>query len=196
MQCAQSKPCYGKDSAKFGSWHRNGAKGEETLWGDSFPSSQIDSPQGFFASRLPRATPMGSVLDQFAGLDKQALGLWLDVTSRSVQADGPDLTARQTALMLTVYLEVGPHTVRSLAHKLGVGKPAIVRAIDTLGDAGLVTRIPDPRDRRSVFVIGTQNGASRLSTYAATIARTIADIANIDLRAAEPSFSARDHQLA
>jgi len=115
-------------------------------------------------------------VEQFAALDKQALGLWLDVTSRSVQSQGPDLTARQTALMLTVYLEAGPHTVRALAQRLGVGKPAIVRAIDTLQAAGLVDRRPDPADRRNVFVVGTETGADRLSTFAASIARNIAQI--------------------
>jgi DNA-binding MarR family transcriptional regulator len=119
-------------------------------------------------------------LDQFAGLNKQALGLWLDVTSRSVQSDGPDLTARQTALMLTVYLEPGPHTVRAMAQRLGVGKPAIVRAIDTLQDVGLVERRPDPADRRNIFVVGTDAGAQRLSTYAASIARNIAEITQIN----------------
>jgi DNA-binding MarR family transcriptional regulator len=119
-------------------------------------------------------------LDQFAGLNKQALGLWLDVTSRSVQSDGPDLTARQTALMLTVYLEAGPHTVRALAQRLGVGKPAIVRAIDTLQEVGLVERRPDPADRRNIFVVGTEAGAERLSTYAASIARNIAEITQVN----------------
>ena len=118
-------------------------------------------------------------MDQFAGLNKQALGLWLDVTSRSVQSDGPDLTARQTALMLTVYLEAGPHTVRALAQRLGVGKPAIVRAIDTLQDVGLVERRPDSADRRNIFVVGTEAGAERLSTYAASIARNIAEITQV-----------------
>ena len=119
-------------------------------------------------------------MDQFAGLNKQALGLWLDVTSRSVQSDGPDLTARQTALMLTVYLEAGPHTVRALAQRLGVGKPAIVRAIDTLQEVGLVERRPDPADRRNIFVVGTEAGAERLSTYAASIARNIAEITQVN----------------
>lgn len=118
-------------------------------------------------------------MDQFAGLNKQALGLWLDVTSRSVQSDGPDLTARQTALMLIVYLEAGPHTVRALAQRLGVGKPAIVRAIDTLQHVGLVERRPDPADRRNIFVVGTETGAARLSTYAASIARNIAEITQV-----------------
>ncbi len=137
-------------------------------------------------------------MDQFAGLNRQALGLWLDVTSRSVQSDGPDLTARQTALMLTVYLEAGPHTVRALAQRLGVGKPAIVRAIDTLQDVGLVERRPDPADRRNIFVVGTEAGAERLSTYAASIARHIAEITQINrassLDASEAA--AQRHKLA
>ena len=137
-------------------------------------------------------------MDQFAELNKQALGLWLDVTSRSVQSDGPDLTARQTALMLTVYLEAGPHTVRALAQRLGVGKPAIVRAIDTLQDVGLVERRPDPADRRNIFVVGTEAGAERLSTYAASIAGHIAQITQVNrassLDASEAA--AQRHKLA
>ena len=137
-------------------------------------------------------------MDQFAELNKQALGLWLDVTSRSVQSDGPDLTARQTALMLTVYLEAGPHTVRALAQRLGVGKPAIVRAIDTLQDVGLVERRPDPADRRNIFLVGTEAGAERLSTYAASIARNIAEMTQVNrassLDASEAA--AQRHKLA
>lgn len=109
-------------------------------------------------------------------LDRQALELWLDVTSHTVRADGPDLTARQTALLLTVYLEGGPHTVRALAKRLGVGKPAVVRAIDSLSDAGLLMRAPDPSDRRNVFIEGTPRGALQLSDYASNIARNIAQI--------------------
>lgn len=82
--------------------------------------------------------------------------------------------------MLTVYLEAGPHTVRALAQRLGVGKPAIVRAIDTLQDVGLVERRPDPADRRNIFVVGTEAGAERLSTYAASIARNIAEITQVN----------------
>ncbi len=131
-------------------------------------------------------------MDQFAGLNRQALGLWLDVTSRTVQSDGPDLTARQTALMLTVYLETGPHTVRALAQRLGVGKPAIVRAIDTLQDVGLVERRPDPSDRRNIFVVGTEAGAERLSTYAASIARNIAEITQVSRASSLATTEATD----
>jgi DNA-binding MarR family transcriptional regulator len=113
--------------------------------------------------------------------DRQALSLWLDVTSQAVRARGPDLTARQTAMMLTIYLDTGPHTVRGLAKKLGVGKPVIVRAIDALGDAGLVVRVPDPNDRRNVFIEGTSLGATQLGDYARNIARNIAHITQATL---------------
>jgi DNA-binding MarR family transcriptional regulator len=115
-----------------------------------------------------------------AGVDhvseRQALALWLDVTSRAVRAEGPDLTARQTAILLTVYLETGQHTVRGLAKGLGVGKPAIVRAIDALSDANLVIRVADPQDRRNIFIEGTAHGAQQLSDYARNIARHITNI--------------------
>jgi DNA-binding MarR family transcriptional regulator len=110
------------------------------------------------------------------GRERAALSLWLDVTSQSVQADGPDLTARQTALLLTVYLMPGPHTVRALAKRLVVGKPAIVRALDALSDAGMLVRVPDPSDRRNVFIEGTPQGALQLGDYARNIARNIAEI--------------------
>jgi DNA-binding MarR family transcriptional regulator len=108
--------------------------------------------------------------------ERQALGLWLDVTSRAVRAEGPDLTARQTAILLTVYLKTGQHTVRGLAKGLGVGKPAIVRAIDALSDANLVIRVADPEDRRNIFIEGTSHGAQQLSDYARNIALNISKI--------------------
>jgi DNA-binding MarR family transcriptional regulator len=49
------------------------------------------------------------------------------------------------------YLEEGPHTVRELAAKLDIMKPAITRALDRLAELGLARRVPDPRDRRSVL---------------------------------------------
>jgi DNA-binding MarR family transcriptional regulator len=60
--------------------------------------------------------------------------------------------------MLTSYLTDGPHTVRGLALKLNVSKPAITRALDRLGELDLARRKPDPSDRRSVLVQRTPKG--------------------------------------
>lgn len=89
----------------------------------------------------------------------QALRLWHDVTLDLVRDGEQDLSARQTAILLTIYLETPPHTVRGLARKLGVTKPAVTRALDTLGKLELVTRRRDDGDKRNVIVQRTVRGA-------------------------------------
>ncbi len=89
----------------------------------------------------------------------QALRLWHDVALAQVLDDEPDLSVRQMTVLVTVYLEPQPHTVRALAAKLGVTKPVITRALDTMGRHGLVRRKRDPKDRRNVLVQRTVNGA-------------------------------------
>jgi DNA-binding MarR family transcriptional regulator len=75
-----------------------------------------------------------------------------------VRREGRDLTARQLGVLLICYLEEGPHTVRELAARLDVMKPAITRALDRLAELGFARRGPDPRDRRSVLVQRTRKG--------------------------------------
>jgi len=99
----------------------------------------------------------------------QALRLWHDVTFDLVRDGVQDLSARQLAVLLTVYLEPPPHTVRGLAAKLGVTKPAITRALDTMGRLGLVTRRRDEADRRNVLVQRTVAGALAVERLGDTI---------------------------
>ncbi len=89
----------------------------------------------------------------------QALRLWQQVNLAEVHDDAPDLSERQMAILLTIYLDPPPHTVRGLAAKLGVTKPVITRALDTMGSHKLVSRHRDERDRRNVLVKRTVEGA-------------------------------------
>ncbi len=89
----------------------------------------------------------------------QALQLWQQVTLSEVRDDAPDLTMRQMAILLTIYLERPPHTVRGLAARLDVTKPVITRALDTMGRLKLVSRHRDEQDRRNVLVKRTVDGA-------------------------------------
>ena len=89
----------------------------------------------------------------------QALGLWHSVSMQQVRLDGRDLSLRQVAILLEIYLVPPPHTVRGLAAKLEVTKPVITRALDTMGALGLVTRERDERDRRNVIIRRTIDGA-------------------------------------
>jgi len=82
-----------------------------------------------------------------------------------VRSGQPDLTNRQMALMMLVYLTPGPHTVRGLAHVLGVSKPVITRALNTLGTLGYLRRVRDEADRRNVFVAQTSTGREFLERF-------------------------------
>ena len=95
----------------------------------------------------------------------QALDIWRRTGVASVRRDAPDLTARQMALLLTVYL-TPPHTVRGLAEQLNVTKPVITRAVDRLSELGMVRRKTDPDDRRSVLLQRTVKGSIFLREFA------------------------------
>ena len=102
----------------------------------------------------------------------QALTLWHDVVLQSVRNDGPDLSSRQLAIMFTVYLDPPPHTVRGLAAALDVSKPAITRALDTLGSLDLLKRSRDEADRRNVLVLRTVKGTGFMQEFADLIVRS------------------------
>ena len=89
----------------------------------------------------------------------QGLRLLHDFAHALVTDGQPDLSARQLAVLLTIYTEAPPHTVRGLAAKLKVTKPVITRALDTMGKLGLVARRRDQADRRNVVIQRTAKGA-------------------------------------
>ncbi len=94
-----------------------------------------------------------------------SLSGWMRALVGYVRSGEPDLTNRQMALLMIVYLTPGPHTVRGLARVLGVSKPVVTRALNTLGALGYLRRERDQDDRRNVFVVRTSNGAEFLEGF-------------------------------
>ena len=76
---------------------------------------------------------------------------------------------RQWAILLTVYLNSGPHTVRGLSRDLHVPKPAISRALDALSILGFIKRVRDEADRRIVLVQKTTDGSKYVDAFAALV---------------------------
>ena len=76
------------------------------------------------------------------------------------------------SVLLTVYLEAPPHTVRGLASKLRVTKPVITRALDSMGKLGLVSRRRDEKDKRNVLVQRTVKGVLYLERLGDLIGQT------------------------
>lgn len=89
----------------------------------------------------------------------EALRLWQQVSLSQIHEGTPDLTMRQWAILLIIYLDPPPHTVRGLAARLGVTKPVVTRALDTMGALKLVSRHRDRNDMRNVLVKRTVTGA-------------------------------------
>jgi len=106
----------------------------------------------------------------------QALLLWHRSMMAQVLGNDPDLTTRQMAILLTIYLEPPPHTVRGLAARLNVTKPVITRALDTMGILGLVSRRRDDRDRRNVLIQRTVKGAEYLERLGELIVGQARDV--------------------
>ena len=117
---------------------------------------------------------MKSVIVQLTS--QAALNVWQHSLAESVRRDGPDLSARQMAILLTVYLSSTPHTVRGLSEQLGISKPAVVRALDTLCRHDYVRRRRDEDDRRNIFVQRTVKGSVYLSEFADIVVRAAAEV--------------------
>src|SRR3546814_11565146 len=88
----------------------------------------------------PARPPAGGPALQAA----QALALWHRVLVVGLNRSLPDLTTRQFALFLDVYLAPPPHTVRGLAKTLHMSKPAVPPPVDPLQKLAFVRPTPHP----------------------------------------------------
>jgi DNA-binding MarR family transcriptional regulator len=105
----------------------------------------------------------------------ESLHDWMGTLIGYVQSARPDLTNRQMALLMLVYLTDGPHTVRGLAARLKVSKPVVTRALNTLGALGYLRRQKDESDLRNIFVERTPAGFAFLEEFAGLVERTESD---------------------
>lgn len=103
---------------------------------------------------------------------QKPLNQWMRTLVDYVRSGKPDLTNRQMALMMTVYISAGPHTVRGLAEVLNVSKPVITRALNKLSALGYLRRERDAADRRNIFIARTPKGAEFLDAFHNFIAGT------------------------
>jgi len=109
----------------------------------------------------------GQIVDQ-AG-NKEALQLWHKVVLENVRHNDFNLSERQFAILLTVYIKDSQHTVKSLSEYLQITKPPVCRALDALSKHKLIERVVDKSDRRNVFIGRTDEGSEFLSKFSGNI---------------------------
>ena len=108
----------------------------------------------------------------------QALKFWQSINLDMVLDEAFSLSTRQMAILLTIYLEPPPHTVRGLAARLQVTKPVITRALDTMSFNQLVERKKDPADGRNVLIGRTVEGSLYVEKLADRICRQLEKLRN------------------
>lgn len=72
----------------------------------------------------------------------------------------------------------GPVTLMGLSETLGTGSPATCAMVDRLARAGLVSRAPDPRDRRRIQVTVTKEAEPMIGDVDLDTARRLHAVLN------------------
>ena len=104
---------------------------------------------------------------------KQAIALWHRSLKAAMTGEAPVLSTRQMAVLLTVYLDPPPHTLRTLAKQLNVSESATARALDVLERHDFVRRRRDQEDRRNLLVQRTVKGAVFLHDFGELVSKQI-----------------------
>lgn len=141
---------------------------------------QAEYPDGASARR--RATRKLDVSQR----DLTALRMTLGRLGRLLrQQSADDLTYALMSLLLTI-ARTQPVTAGDLATAEGVSPPSVTRSLNRLVALGLVTREPDPADRRAAVIRLTEQGESEreaiLRNRELWLAEHLARISAEDLR--------------
>ena len=113
------------------------------------------------------------VAEEAALLDSSYSDALLQVLRRSivagVRADEPDLTLRQLATLLQIYVVEKPQTVRAVAAYLAVQPQAVTQAYLRLEELGYLRHGRKSGDRRSVVAVRTVAGAAAVAAIRARL---------------------------
>lgn len=99
----------------------------------------------------------------------RTLAFWQRVTAAALKKMPYDLSARQTAILLYIYVAPAPHSIKNLSRQLSISKPAVCRAVDVLEHARLIKRSRDRSDLRNILIQRTVKGSGYLKEYASLI---------------------------
>jgi MarR family transcriptional regulator, transcriptional regulator for hemolysin len=103
-------------------------------------------------AQTPRCMPPLPVApDELGHLLHETAQLWRRRCERAVRARLPNMTYARCVVLLKLEQSEGLNQV-TLAHILDVTPMTLVRLLDRLETAGLVSRLPDPHDRRAYIL--------------------------------------------
>ncbi|MET4061008.1 MarR family transcriptional regulator for hemolysin [Arthrobacter sp. UYP6] len=78
--------------------------------------------------------------------------------------------------VLSTVVHRDPANQQALGAHLAIDRTVLTYLLDTLVDAGVVQRIPDPADRRARKIIATESGVKTLAAFEERVAAAEADL--------------------
>ena len=130
---------------------------------DSMPASRSSSPLSNLSNPSPNQTSDVRNRDQV--LQKLLVQMTLRLRLRGVDLESSTgLSGRELDLVALVGSS-GPTSVKSLVADLGLPRSTMTAIVDRLEARGLIKRLPNPKDRRSVILEATPSALEALLRY-------------------------------
>lgn len=73
--------------------------------------------------------------------------------------------------VLSAVVHKGPPNQQAIGFHLGIDRTVLTYLLDTMVDAGVVERVPDPADRRARKIVATAEGERTLQAYEERVRR-------------------------
>jgi DNA-binding MarR family transcriptional regulator len=105
------------------------------------------------------ASAAGSAADAIAVVEREFGSLMMNVTRYKHQVNG-DRIDRMALMVLGTLASCGPSRLSAVAERTGFDPSTMSRQVADLEKAGLLTREPDPEDRRAILLQATEQGRS------------------------------------
>lgn len=90
------------------------------------------------------------------------------------RGSGPRGAMGARRMLHAIVSSAAPRSITDLGHAIGVDQPRASRLVQSLADAGLVRRIPDPADGRRVVIEATKAGRAHIAAHAEARAAEVA----------------------
>lgn len=105
---------------------------------------------------------------RIASRNHDSIATLAQFTRECVASDMPDLSARQSAILLHANQRIGI-SVKDFAAAMNIPKPAVTIALNRLTELGLIQRGVDLDDKRRIAVRLTREGVAHVEAMAAAL---------------------------
>lgn len=116
-------------------------------------------PRDAASGAYDRLFPEGSAAHRdflFTRTFRKSFRIWRNMLEGRLREFG--ITRAKWTVLSAIVLSGEGRNQNELARQLGIEGPTLVRALDDLENAGLVTRLQSPTDRRAKLIAATQKG--------------------------------------